>query len=346
MEFAFSAEQDMLRVAAREFLAKEHPLEGVPVVVDGEPGWRPESWKQLADLGWTDEELSLLDHVVLFEENGAALLPGPLFGTLALALPAVRPDRQLLASVAAGDLRLSLAWAEPGRPQGIRHTQLGTSVDADGRVTGRKVLVPAAAFTDALVVTVAGSQLRLVRTADAKITELSTSDMSRRLYEVDFDGAPSRLLAEGDSVLAEIESRALVLAAAEALGVGRRAVEDGIAHASTRSQFGRLIGTYQAVSNQLVDAYAALELARSLTYWAAWTVQEGDEQAAVACAAAKTAATQAAVTACERVIQVLGGVGMTWEHILHRLYKRAQWLEAFGPGPRELRARIAEVVIG
>jgi alkylation response protein AidB-like acyl-CoA dehydrogenase len=345
MDFAFSAEQDMLRVAAREFLAEQYPLEGVPAIVDSEPGWQPDSWKQLADLGWTDDELSLLDHVVLFEENGAALLPGPLFGTLALALPAIRHDKELLASVSGGDLRLTLAWAESGRPQGLRNTDLGTSVDADGRVTGHKVLVPDAAFADALVVVVAGPQLRLVRTADAKITPLSTSDRSRRLYEVEFDNAPSQLLAEGDSVLAEIESRALVLTAAEALGVGRRAVEDGIAHASTRSQFGRVIGTYQAVSNQLVNAYAALELARSLTYWAAWTVQESEQQAAVACAAAKTAAAEAAVTACEHVIQVLGGVGMTWEHVLHRLYKRAQWLEAFGAGARDLRARIADTVI-
>ncbi|MET0236295.1 MAG: acyl-CoA dehydrogenase family protein [Kibdelosporangium sp.] len=345
MDFAFSAEQDMLRTAAREFLTEQHPLDGVPAIVDGEPGWRPESWKQLAGLGWTDDELGLLDHVVLFEETGAALLPAPLFSTLALAVPAIRQDKDLLASVAAGDLRLSLAWAESGRPQGIAGTDPATTVDADGRVTGRKVLVPDAANTDALVVTVAGPGLRLVRTADVTVTPVSTSDQSRRLHEVEFAGAPSRSLGDG-SVLAEIENRAFVLAAAEALGVGRRAVEEGVAHASTREQFGRVIGTYQSVSNQLVDSYAALELARSLTYWAAWAVQEGDEQAAVAVAAAKTAATEAAVNACERSIQVLGGVGMTWEHILHRLYKRAQWLEAFGAGGRSLRARIADSVIG
>jgi alkylation response protein AidB-like acyl-CoA dehydrogenase len=344
MDFAFSAEQDMLRVAAREFLAEQFPLDGVPAIVDGEPGWQPESWRQLAELGWTDPDLTLLDHIVLFEETGAALLPGPLFATVALTWPAL--DAELRDSVAAGDVRLSLAWAEAGRPQSFREVDHMTRADAEGRVTGTKVLVPDATATDALVVLVDGGRLRLVRTADAKVRPLSTSDRSRRLHEVEFDGAPSRLLAEGHAVLAEIENRAMVLAAAEALGVGRRAIEDGIAHASTRSQFGKVIGTYQAVSNQLVDAYAAVELARSLTYWAAWSVQEGDEQAALACAAAKSAATEAAVTACERVIQVLGGVGMTWEHILHRLYKRAQWLEAFGPSSRTLRARIADAVIG
>lgn len=345
MDFAFSAEQDMLRVAAKEFLAEQFPLDGVPAIIDGPTGWQPESWKQIAELGWTDPELNLLDYVVLFEELGAALLPGPLFSTLALALPAIQDNADLVAEVASGDLKLSLAWAESGRPQGLRDADPATTVSADGRVTGTKILVPDAAFTDALVVLTAGAELRLVRTADAQVTSLSTSDRSRRLYTVEFADAPSQPLASGHAVLAAIENRAFVLAAAEALGVGRRAIEDGIAHASTRSQFGKVIGTYQAVSNQLVDSYAALELARSLTYWAAWSVEEDDSQADVACAAAKSAAAEAAVTACEHVIQVLGGVGMTWEHIVHRLYKRAQWLEAFGGGARELRSRIADAII-
>lgn len=328
MDFAFSAEQDMLRQAAREFLTEQHPLDSVAAVVDSEPGWQPESWKQLADMGWTDSDLELLDHVVLFEETGAALLPGPLFSTIALAFPANT-----------GELKLSLAWAESGRSQEISRTDLATTVDSAGLVTGQKVLVPDAAFTDSLLVTVSGGGLRLVQTADAVVTPLSTSDQSRRLYTVEFSAAPS---TEVSGSLVSLEQRAFVLAAAEALGVGRRALEDGIAHASARTQFGKVIGTYQAVSHQLVDAYAALELARSLTYWAAWTVSEGASEAPVACAAALNAASDAAVTACENAIQVLGGVGMTWEHALHRLYKRAQWLQAFGG--RSLRGRIADAI--
>src|SRR5205814_7579032 len=97
----------------------------------------------------------------------------------------------------------------------------------------------------------------------------------------------------------------------------------GVEHASTRTQFGKPIGTYQAVSHQLADTYADVELARSLTYWAAWCVAENDQQAPVAAAAAKSFAAEAAVAACERSIQVHGGVGFTWEHPLHRFYKRA-----------------------
>ncbi len=108
-----------------------------------------------------------------------------------------------------------------------------------------------------------------------------------------------------------------------------------------REQFGKKIGTYQAISHSLVDAYVAVELARSLAYWAAWCVAEGDEQADLAVAAAKSQAAEAAVLACEKSIQAHGGIGFTWEHPLHRYYKRALWLEgALGYG-REHRAEVA-----
>jgi len=127
----------------------------------------------------------------------------------------------------------------------------------------------------------------------------------------------------------------------EAVGIGSKALELAIDYAKSREQFGRPIGVYQAVSHQLADTYVETELARSLAYWAAWCVAEGDDQAAVACAAAKSYTADAAVAACERSIQVHGGIGFTWEHPLHRYYKRAQWIEAFGGYPARQRAEIA-----
>jgi alkylation response protein AidB-like acyl-CoA dehydrogenase len=140
--------------------------------------------------------------------------------------------------------------------------------------------------------------------------------------------------------------RARTAMAAEAVGVAQRALELGVEYAKTREQFGKKIGVYQAVSHQLADTYADVELARSLAYWAAWCVAEEDEQAPLAAAAAKAFATEAAVKACERSIQVHGGIGFTWEHPLHRLYKRALWLEGFGRRPAELRAEIADALLG
>ncbi len=140
-------------------------------------------------------------------------------------------------------------------------------------------------------------------------------------------------------------NRLLAAVALEAVGIGSKATELAIAYVSDREQFGKKIGTYQAVSHAIVDAYVAVELARSLAYWAAWAVAEDDEQADLACAAAKSQAAEAAVRACETSIQVHGGIGFTWEHVLHRYYKRALYLEgALGYG-RVHRAEIAAYLL-
>ena len=130
-------------------------------------------------------------------------------------------------------------------------------------------------------------------------------------------------------------------AAAEALGVAQRALDLGVEHAKTREQFGKPIGTYQAVSHPLAQTYTDVELARSLVYWAAWCVAEDDERAPAAAAAAKAFTTEAAVAACERSIQVHGGIGFTWEHVLHEYYKRALWIQAQHGYASKHRARIA-----
>ena len=137
------------------------------------------------------------------------------------------------------------------------------------------------------------------------------------------------------------EPERLAALALEAAGIARRTLELGIEHAKTREQFGRKIGVYQAVSHPLANTYVEAELARSLAYWAAWCVAENDEDAPIAVAAAKSYAGDAAVAACERVIQVLGGIGFTWEHVLHTYYERALWIQAYGGYSREQRAKIA-----
>jgi alkylation response protein AidB-like acyl-CoA dehydrogenase len=133
--------------------------------------------------------------------------------------------------------------------------------------------------------------------------------------------------------------------AAEALGIAQRALDLGVEHAKTRLQFGKPIGTYQAVSHPLAQTYTDVELSRSLVYWAAWCVAETDDRAEIAAAAAKAFAAEAAVAACERSIQVHAGIGFTWEHPLHRFYKRALWLEGFGRRPAQLRGMVANLLL-
>jgi alkylation response protein AidB-like acyl-CoA dehydrogenase len=142
-----------------------------------------------------------------------------------------------------------------------------------------------------------------------------------------------------------VRLRLLAGLAAEAVGVAQKALELAIGYVSEREQFGKKIGIYQAVSHPLADTYVETELARSLAYWAAWCVAEDDEQAPAAVASAKSFAAETAVAACERSIQVHGGIGFTWEHVLHRYYKRAQWIDAFGGHAARQRELVAAALL-
>ena len=196
---------------------------------------------------------------------------------------------------------------------------------------------------------VAGAGLGFVEEA------LLLEEMGYVCYPGFYLGHVAALASDGDVATVDPTRRLLQLedetprfraaAAAEALGVAQRALDLGLEHAKTRVQFGKPIGTYQAVSHPLAQTYTDVELARSLVYWAAWCVTEEDKRAPLAAAAAKAFATEAAVAACERSIQAHGGIGFTWEHPLHRFYKRAIWLEGFGRRPAELRLEVADAVL-
>jgi alkylation response protein AidB-like acyl-CoA dehydrogenase len=161
----------------------------------------------------------------------------------------------------------------------------------------------------------------------------------------DLETVDEEVTVDDDALRERIRARAFTALAAEAVGVAQKALELALEYATTREQFGKLIGVYQAVSHPIVNTYVETELARSLAYWAAWCVAESDEQATMAALAAKSYAAETAVTACERSIQVHGGIGFTWEHELHRYYKRAQWIEAFGGYPAKQRAEIAATLL-
>lgn len=179
-----------------------------------------------------------------------------------------------------------------------------------------------------------------MRGRPARGEQVATVDETLQLGRLTADGAERAAGAWED-----VRRRLLAALALEAVGIGSKAVELAVSYAGSREQFGKKIGTYQAISHPLVDAYVAVELSRSLAYWAAWAVAEEDEHADLAVAAAKSQASEAAVLACERSIQAHGGIGFTWEHPLHRYYKRALWLEgALGYG-RELRAGVAESLL-
>lgn len=341
MNFAFSDEQEQLRGAARAFLAERYDDAALAEVADSESGVDEGAWVRLAEMGWLDGELTFLDRAVLFEETGYRPLPAPYFSTAALAAPVL--DGELAKKVASGALRATLAWAEPGAPQGLLDLEGLSARASDGRLTGRKVLVPDGHAVDLFVVTTPDGPYA-VQAAHAEIIPRTSIDGTRRPAEVRFDRAPARALGTPET-LAALRDHARAAAALEAVGVARRALDLLADYARTRRQFGKPIGVYQAVSHKAADIYVRLQEARSLAYWAAWCVDSGDAQRELACPAAKAHAAETAVFACEQAIQGHGGIGFTWEHVLHRYYKRAQWLAAFDGPPRDHRAELAAALL-
>jgi alkylation response protein AidB-like acyl-CoA dehydrogenase len=346
MDFAFSEEQEQLRAAARDYLADRYPPERVVSLADSDAGWDPSSWRELAELGWLDPDLGLLEHAVLAEETGNALLPAPWWASIGLAWPLL--DDELRQALSAGERSATVGWAEPGGPVTLSTAATDSAMiaTAGGALTGTKILVPdLGAVTDVVVVAADGLYAVDVAANPDVVVERSTMDRTRRLGELQLDGTPARKLDVGLGALVAVRRQALALLACESVGIAQRALDLAANYAKERQQFGRVIGTYQGVSHRVSNTFVALQLARSMAYWAAWAVSADDAEADVAVAGASVSAGEGAVFACEQSIQVHGGIGFTWEHILHRYYKRAQWNNGFESTARANRAEIADYIL-
>jgi len=279
------------------------------------------SWQELAELGWTGVSvaeadggagLGFLEEAILFEEMGRALTHAPYWSTVAVMLPALPAELQ--AEVARGEASWTLATGP-----------LVPDLDTATRIA-----------------TIGGDSIWELDGAEREV--LQTNDETRPLGVVS-GGEAGRKLASSE-LLPQIRTRSLTALSLEACGVGSRALELAVEYAKEREQFGKPIGTYQAISHPLATTLMELELGRSLALFAAWCIAEDDPRAPIAAAAAKSLCADAAVAACERSIQVHGGIGFTWEHVLHRLYKRALWIQAWEASGGQLRAEIAEHLLG
>lgn len=269
------------------------------------------TWQELAELGWLG--------VSLAEEAGGAGLTFVEEAILIEELGRALSAQPYLATVG---LALPALGAEERARVAAGETRWSAGIDG--------ALVPDLDKADA-VATPEGA-------APAAGEVLATVDETRTLGRL--AAGPRRPLSGRLD-----RARALAALAVEAVGVASKALELAVEHAKARHQFGRPIGSFQAVSHQIADVYVRTELARSLAYWAAWCVAVGDEQKTIAAHAAKAYAGEAAVLACERAIQVHGGIGFTWEYPLHRYYKRALWLEAYLGYPAEHRAQVARALL-
>ncbi|HZV50627.1 MAG TPA: acyl-CoA dehydrogenase [Candidatus Dormibacteraeota bacterium] len=375
MDFAFSDEQEMLRASAREFLARECPSSYVRRVMETEDAWDGTMWERMAGMGWTGlgipERLGgaggFLDLVVILEETGRALLPGPYFSTMGLALPVLLEAggdvaEEAMSEIAAGRARATLALTEPSGRWDAGGVALAARRSAGTwRLDGVKLFVPDAAVADHVVVAARsggageeGITLFLVsgRPPGMTVAPLEGLDLTRRWYEVRFEGVElpeERVLGEVDRGWGPL-ARALEWAAAglcaEMVGGSQRVLEMSVEYAKTRHQFGKPIGIYQAVSHKLADMLLETESARSATYYAAWAVDADAPDRSLAVSMAKAYTSDAYRRATGNGIQVHGGIGFTWEHDLHLYFRRAKAAEVMlgdATYHRELVARALDL---
>jgi alkylation response protein AidB-like acyl-CoA dehydrogenase len=289
-------------------------------------------YRRLVEVGVTDLP-GLVELGAVLEECGRAIAPVPLVSVAGIAAPALAAAgvRELDDGVRRGEAIPVLALESE-------------AVIRDRGAHGVLERVPEAHVATAIVFA-AGDRLAVVDTAACTIEQLPTMDMTRRLCTVRLDGAP--LVAESPDGQAALEAARLHGACAlayELVGVAQACLDMAVAHAKSREQFGKPIGTYQAISHRCADMFVAVESARSHAYWAGWAVQEGTPDAALAASQAKAAAGDAAVACAQGAIQVHGGIGFTWEHDLHLYLRRARSGAALLGTPSEHRRRIADLM--
>jgi alkylation response protein AidB-like acyl-CoA dehydrogenase len=331
MDFELSDDQLALRDGARELLAGRASIDRVRAIMEVGGGIDAELWKAMVHQGWTAVELpedrgglglGTVEIAVLLEEVGRHVAPAPFLQTV-LALGALerageheRVDR-LLSSVGAA----CVAWS--ARPDAVR-------ADADGAawaLSGQAGPVPYAPSADLAIVVASapdGPALFALDLAElGRPAREPALDQTRELGWLDLSGAPAIRLG-GAAAVDDLLDRAAAGASAEMLGSATRALDMAVEYAKDRVQFGRPIGSFQAVKHRCADMLVDVEGMRSTVYWAAWCIGAGDPDASIAASTAKIWCSDAAKRVMSSALQVHGGIGFTWEHDLHLFLKRSQ----------------------
>ncbi|HWB67515.1 MAG TPA: acyl-CoA dehydrogenase [Mycobacteriales bacterium] len=339
MPIGVTEEHDALRDSARDLLARRCPLEVVREAVDAEVEQLPAYWADAAELGWlglaVPEEyggagFGLAESAVVAEELGRAVAPGQLLPTMhaasVLAADGGAAAKELLADVVAGTTPAAVAIGCPP----VAGSAVAAGVALDGVV--RPVLGGAVADLLVAPVSVDGALVWCaIDVAGRARRPVGSLDLARRMAEVDLAGVvvpPERQLTISAEDVADIGA---VLYAAETCGLAGWCLDEATRHAKERVQFGRPIGTFQAIKHRCADLLALVEQMRAAVWDAARTADDGESrQLAVASAAA--IAFDGAVRAAEDCVQVLGGIGFTWEHDAHLYLRRAVAVrQVFGP---------------
>jgi alkylation response protein AidB-like acyl-CoA dehydrogenase len=357
MDFGLSEEQRLLEQTLRRWLDEQVPVARVREIAASEAGFDAKLWQGLAELGvlglLVAEEhggsgLGLLDAALAMESLARAATPAPYLGSAVLAPVALATagtesqQRSWLPRLASGTARIGVALGElTGRRDGA-----ALRVDG-GRLAGRALFAIDAVGADAFVVALDREHLALVP-ADAQhlgVTALPTVDRTRRVAELTFDGVgPIEWLgtpAGTPGAAARVLAAGRVALAADALGAAGRALEMAVAYARQRVQFGRPIGSFQAVKHLCAEMAAELEPARSLVWYAAYAFDQRPEEAVLMAAHAKAHLAEVATAIVRTATEVYGGYGFTEEGDLHLWFKRAGLDRQLLGGPEAVRAEAA-----
>ncbi|MBI3769576.1 MAG: acyl-CoA/acyl-ACP dehydrogenase [Deltaproteobacteria bacterium] len=333
MKFELSEDQALLQSSTRDFLSSELPLEKSRTVMEhNADGYESAEWRRLAEMGYIGltlpaaaggQDLGAIELAIVLEEMGRVCVPGPFLDAILAAsfLAAAGKQDALLADVVSGKSLVTIARQDsPFSGNHLEPTRFES-----GRVLGTKYFVPFATRTDALLVTTRQGVV-LVR-APYDIVPLQTIDLAQRFGKVTFDHQGA--LIGGPELLERVDLLAAVGASAMMLGLMSRALEVTLEYVQTRQAFKRPIGAFQALQHRLADMLLKTESTRSAVYRAAWCLDTGDPDTALACATAKAYAGDASRYVCGEAVQMHGGIGFTWELDLHFYFKRAKTLEQF-----------------
>ncbi|GAA1804478.1 acyl-CoA dehydrogenase family protein [Actinomadura chokoriensis] len=278
---------------------------------------------------------------VVMEELGRSAAPVPFLTSAVIATAALLAagERDLLGGLAAGEKIAVLAVPFSAGPGHAAPTVQA----AGGALTGEVTSVADGMAADVLLVPASGA-LYAVDAADARRTAVTSLDMTRRLADIAFSGAPARRVAEGDGAVRAALRTGAAMLASEQLGLAERCLDDTVAYVKTRYQFGRPVGSYQGLKHRLADLWTSITQARAVARHAASCVAAGDDDTPIAVAVAQAHCSAVALKAAEECVQMHGGIGFTWEHPAHLFLKRAKADSIALGTPDHHRAALADMV--
>ncbi len=367
MNFAFSEEQDELRRAVRRFLAEKSPEAEVRRLMETTEGYDPAVWQQMAEqLGLMSltipEEFggagfSYVELIVVLEEMGSVLLCAPYFSTVALAANALLTSgddgakKYLLPNIASGETIGTLAITEDNGRWDFGGVELAATRSGEGwALNGHKSFVIDGHTADLVLAvgrTEKGISLFGVKgDADGLTrTPLPTMDQTRKQARLEFSDTPAWLIGtEGgaEEGLSKTLDLAAVALAAEQVGGAQHCLDSSVYYAKTRIQFGRPIGSFQAIKHKCADMLLEVESAKSAAYYAGWAAAEDSDELPVVASLAKSYCSEAYFHAAAENIQIHGGIGFTWEHDAHLYFKRAKSSELLFGDPAYHRELLAQ----